>query len=52
MTVRGTIEARKITLFYMGLFQGLNKTDNASGKIIVRGTMDRGFTAVSFPGPC
>jgi hypothetical protein len=38
------IEARKKTLFYMGLIQGPNKTDDASGKMIVWGTMDRGFT--------
>jgi hypothetical protein len=41
------IEARKIILFYMGLTEGLNKSDDASGKIIVRGTMDRGFTVYS-----
>ncbi|KDR08287.1 RNA-binding protein 39, partial [Zootermopsis nevadensis] len=42
--VRGTIEAGKCNIILYGMYSGPNKTDDASGKTIVPGTIDRGFT--------
>jgi hypothetical protein len=32
----------------MGLFHGMYKVNDASGKTILKGMMDRGFTAITF----
>jgi hypothetical protein len=43
-TVRGTMEAGKNSVIYMGLISGPNKADDTCGRTTVTGTMDRGFT--------
>jgi hypothetical protein len=41
---RGTTEAGKNSVIYMGLISGPNTGDDTCGKTTVTGTMDRGFT--------
>jgi hypothetical protein len=44
---RGTMEAGKNSVIYMGLISEPNKADDTCGKTMVTGTMDRGFTVYS-----
>jgi hypothetical protein len=46
MTVRGTMEAGKNSVIYMGLISGPNKADDTCGRTTVTGTMDIGFTVI------
>jgi hypothetical protein len=46
MTVRGTMEAGKDSVMYMGLISGPNKADDTCWRTTVTGTMDRGFTVL------
>jgi hypothetical protein len=47
MIVRGTMEAGKNSVIYMGLILGTNKTDQICGKTTVTGTMHRGSTVIN-----
>jgi hypothetical protein len=45
-TVRGTMEAGKNSVIYVGLISGPNKADDTCGKMTVTGTMEQGSTVV------